>query len=69
MLWAMWGFVFWAVFQGFATPKILGNFSAFEQTVLALLADATIAVAFGFCAVVSAIKARPAAQEGRDGDE
>lgn len=31
MLWAMWGWVFLAVFQGFAVPKILGGFFAFEQ--------------------------------------
>ena len=53
----MWGWVFWAGVQAFVLPHFQGGYSKFETSLLALLADATVAGAFGVMAVVQAIKA------------
>ena len=54
---SMWGWVFWAGVQAFVLPHFQGGYSKFETSLLALLADATVAGAFGVMAVVQAIKA------------
>lgn len=43
--------------QAFVMPHFQGGYSKFEMGLLALLANATVAGAFGVMAVVQAIKA------------
>lgn len=57
MKWAMCVWTFWAAFQGFFIPNHLEGFTAFEKALLALLANAVVAMAHGVFAIIGAIKA------------
>lgn len=53
----MWGWVFWTCVQAFVLPHLQGGYSKFETSLLIILANATVAGAFGVMAIVQAIKA------------
>ncbi len=56
MKWHMVGWAAWACFQGFVVPNLFDDFSRFEKSLLALLADATVAMVFGVFAIIAAIR-------------